>query len=522
VTPSETDNDTPRDAVEETRTDRAPLEAQGAGPEEAWVGRLRKVCEDIAAPEKRTTRHTEGWEKWKPLIDLDVKDLRFYSPQFGKWTLAKVDKPDKTGKVRARGPFFGFGLTVEVENKSDQVLQGDNIYVWVTFKSKTGERVCFADSGASRSWNPFAKKGKGAWSKEKAFSEWPLRPREVKRYTVTRTSCFTQLFVETEPTEIKAEVYMRFRPLGSDTVIAGPLQTFDRAGALLRGAPLAGSAGIQKVKTKKGPIPARALYTAGDRVLVLGDKKSGWIPIDKLAGVTPDSPLKTEALPATTAPFEKTYGSLTVKIDNWRTSGWRKHAGKLKQGHKMLTGDVEISVDTSSITAALQAAVDSSAAVVAAAEADVAAKSAALVGAEAALQGAAGTEAEGAFKEAVKAAKGELKAAGKAVKVAQKGASAAAKALAGGVSKFLKTQAKSVNCGSFKVDVGRKNLKQAKSSTLNKKTCKPLLAGETVKGTINFDLERWDLPFMVSFQGAGKVLQSHRIASGALAKILKD
>ncbi|MFT7623340.1 MAG: hypothetical protein ACI9WU_002523 [Myxococcota bacterium] len=527
VTPSELQR-VDRDAVaDESRFERKNIEVAealpGAGDDPSWMPRLRRVCEEVQEPEKRTTRHTEGWEAWQSKLDIQVKDLRLFSPSFSKWTVSSVGNEAKVDKVRARGPFYGYGLTVEVENKSDQVLSGDNIYVWVTYKSKTGERVCFADATANRSFNPFAKPKKSPWIKEKEFSEWPLRPNERKRYTVVRTSCFNSIFVETEPTEVTVEVYMRFRPLGGDKVIAGPLKTYKRDGELLRGMPLADQNKTRMLRARKAPVPVRALFTAADHVLVVADKKSKWVPFHNLVGVTPDSPLETVALPATPKDFSQQYGNLTLKIDNWGVSGWRDYAGLLKQGHKLLTADVEISVDTSSITQALQTTLNSANELVAAAQADVAAKEAGVSAAETVAASVAGTEAEAGAKAGIKAAKASLKTAQKALKAAAKGQKAATKSMAGGVSKFLKVQAKAIGCGSFKVDVGRGAAKPHKKlSTLTKKSCKPLLAGQTVKGKLAFDLSRWDLPFMVSWTGPGKTVQTHSIASKALAKILKD
>ena len=508
-----------RDSIAQNESQQG---GDGVAISDQTVKDLRKVCRDIEEPTSRATRHTDGWEKYKDNVKLTVKDFRLYSPYFKKWTLQKIDNPDKSGKVRHGGPYYGFGLTVEVENTGDEVLSGDNVYVWATFKSKTGERVCFGDAEANRSWNPFAKKGVGAWSKEKEYSEWPLRPQETKRYTVSRGSCFSSLFIETELTDVEVEVYSRFRPLGGDMVIAGPLKTFKRKGNLLRGVPLAGSAAIQRVKTKKGDIPARALYAAGDHVLVVGDKKSGWLPIASLAGVGPDSPLETDELPSKTKDYDKTTGALTLKIDGWKVESWRKYNGKLKQGHKMLSANVSISVDTSSVTAQLEASVAAAQTLQTNASVDLTTKETGLTVALASATAAAGTDGEAAAKAAIKAAKADIKTAKKALKNADKGLKGAQKAMGGGISKFLKEQIKAVGCGSFKVDVGRGKLKMHKDSTLNKKTCKPLASGESVTGRVRFDLQRWDLPFVLSWVGTGKALQTHRIASGNLAKILKD
>lgn len=512
--------------TDENRRTRQPIEVspamQGADGDAPWMRNLRAVCEAIESPEIRTTRHTENSGPWKSKIDLTVRDFHIYSPSFKKWTLAAVDKPDKLGKVRGKGPYFGFGLTVQVKNNSDEVLEGDNIYVWADFKSKTGKRTCFADASANRSWNQFAKKGAGAFVKEKEFSEWPLRPGETKRYTVSRSACFNSLFLESKPEEIKIEVYARFRPLGGDHVIVGPMETFERDGALLRGVPTADANAIVQLSGRKGPQPRRALFAAADHVLLTDGKKSAWTPTALLVSSGADRTPKTGTLPAAPEDLSKNYGSLTLKISNWRVVNWQKFAGILKQGHKMLTADVEISIDTSSVQTALEGAVNAAAAAQSAASTEVAAKEAGVAAAQATFDSVKGTDAEGGAKEALAAAKAELKGAKTGLKAADKGLKGAQKALAGGVSSFTKTQAKSVNCGSFKVDVGRKALKLHKVSTLNGKACKPLSGGETVKGTLRFDLERWDMPFVLSWQGPGKVLETHRIASESLATILKD
>jgi hypothetical protein len=226
-------------------------------------------------------------------------------------------------------------------------------------------------------------------------------------------------------------------------------------------------------------------------------------------------------LPATTESFSKTYGALSLKIDNWRTSGWGQHAGKLKQGQKMILPDVEITVDTSSVQSALEAAVAAATAQVTEAQVNKAAKDAALSAAETVLAAAKGTDGEADAKASVKAAKAEAKAAKKALKTAEKGQKKAEKAMGGGVSKFLKTQAKAVDCGSFKVDVGRSQIKAFKGS-MGKKQCKAILGGQPVKGTIMFALERWDMPFVLSWKSTGGGIQTHRIASASLGKILKD
>ena len=89
------------------------------------------------------------------------------------------------------------------------------------------------------------------------------------------------------------------------------------------------------------------------------------------------------------------------------------------------------------------------------------------------LAAAKGTDGAADAKASVKAA-WEAKAAKKALKTAEKGQKKAGKAMGGGVSKFLKTQAKAVDCGSFKIDVCRSQVKAFKGS-MGKKQCKAIL-----------------------------------------------
>jgi len=506
--------------------DRSPIEVSkpelpGVDVNSDVLGRLRSVCRDVEAPESRSKRTTEGSDKWKSKLKVVIKDFRLYSPNFKKWTLRKVDNSYKTGKVRHRGPFFGFGLTVEVTNQSSEVLGSDSVYVWATFQSKTGKRVCYAAADASRSWNPFANKGLGGWAKEKEFSEWPFRPKERKRYTITRSSCPVQMFLETDPTDVEVEVYASFRPLGAERVVTGPLTTLKRTGSLLRGVPMAGSSKIQQRITRKGVKAVQALYMMGDHVLIAEDKKTLWIPTDELAGNSPTKIPETEALPSTSASLTKTLGSLKLVINNWRVENWQKHAGKLKQGHKMVRADVAISIDSSSVQSQLQGAVEAAQQNVSSLRETVSVQQTTQMTQESMLAAMKGTDGEAAAKEAVKQAKKAVKTAQKALKQGGKALKKAEKNMGGGVSSFLKTQAKGVDCGSFKLDVGRKQLKPFKGS-MGKKDCKQLLGGMSVKGTISFDLERWDMPFLLSWQRTGGGVDSHRVASQALGTILKD
>jgi len=502
-------------------TEAHPMMTPGGDVNDEWLGRLRTVCRDIEAPESRKARKTSGSATWKDKVKVTVKDFRLYSPNFKKWTLAKVDNSFKSGSIRHRGPFYGYGLTVEMTNNSDQVLTGDSVYVWATFKSKTGERVCYAAADASRSWNPFAKKGLGAWEKEREFSEWPLRPGERKRYTVSRTSCPVQMFLESEPTDVSVEVYASFRPLGGDRVVAGPVVTLSRDGALLRGVPLADSAKVQQRIGRRGISAVKALYAAGDHVLISESKKVSWIPVAELAGRSPTSPLKTEALPSKTAPYSQQYGSLSIQIDNWRVEGWKSHAGKVKQGHKVVKADVSVSIDSSSVQQQLTKAVETAQSQLVSLQQAHTEKQAALEIGKTMLVAAKGTEGEGPAKAAVKEAQVELKQSKKVLKQAQKALKSAEKAMGGGLNSFLKTQAKAVDCGSFKLDVGRKQLKPMKGS-MGKKDCKVLTGGLPVTGTIAFDLERWDMPFLLMWKSTGGGIETHRVGSKSLGTILKD
>jgi hypothetical protein len=533
-----------RQPVEETRMKRGPiakLEAQVRRPVPGaaakglakWLKKVKKVC-DAVPPGEISTDPTPGWEKWKDLIVVDVKDYRIYSPQFKKWSLKKVDKSLKSGKVKRTG-WFGYGVTVEVENKSEEVLVSDQVRVKTTIKSATGERVCRQWAHQWRSWFPFAKKGQGAWIKEKQPSEWPLRPKERNRYTIVDGYCAPPMFMETEPVSVETEIYVSFTPLGGERVIAGPFKTFTRPGGLLRGVPLAGSAKIQQRITRKGVTPVQALYSVGDHVLVAEGKKSFWIPLDQLAGTGPDNPPATEPLPASTADYNKEVGKLTLKIDNWRVWSWRKFGklradmlgqGKkvkskpLKQGHRLLLADVNISIDSSAVQSTLEDAVKIAQERVTSQTTALSEKQTALDNANATLTAAKATPTEGDAKAAVNQAKADLKTAKGGLKQAKKALKSAEKAMGGGVKSFLKSQAKAVSCKSFVLDVGRRKIKE-RSGSLGKK-CKQLLGGATVKGVITFDLERWDMPFLLTWKGTGGALQTHRVASHAIGKILKD
>ena len=514
--------DAPRPVVV-TAEAAAPAEMPAPGAELAappWVGKVIQLCEEVKKPERKE-RTTEGWQVWQDRIDVKVKDFRLYSPLFRNWVLAKVDDDAKTTKIKHRGPFFGYGMTVEVTNNSDQVLLGDTVYVWATFTSKTGERVCFAKASEERAWNPFANKGEGGWVREKEYSEWPLRPTERKRYNVAADDCFAAMFLETELTNVKVEAYVGFRPMGAEAVVMGPVATFDRPGALLRGLPVAEASRTLQRVTRKGLSAVTGLLSVGSHVLVSAEKKVEWIGAGEILGLGPNNPIQTTTLPATAPAFTKTYGSLSLRISDWKVQNWIELGGKLKQGHKLLTAQVDISVDTSKVTAELEAAVNAASAALATAESTYGLKSQAADQAKEAEKAAKGTEGYAEAKAAAKAAKAEAKTAKKALKSAQKVMKSAQKALGKGVSGFLKAQAKAVDCGSFQVDVGRKALKPTKDS-FGSKTCKALTAGVPVSGRLAFDLERWDMPFVLKWKGPGKAYVTHVIASQALARIPKE
>jgi|GEM_PF-6088758 hypothetical protein len=497
-------------------------DAAAANAEPPWKTKLRDACYSMSRRrvKRPNATSTAGW--WKDKVDLQVKDLRVYSPFFRKWSLLKVDNPDKSTSVRHSGPYFGYGLTVEVTNKSQQVLENDAIYVWAEFKSRTGKRGCFAVSNDDRSWNPLVKKRRsdvrGGWIKEREYSEAPMRPGERKRYTISNNACFSSMFLETDPTDVKIEVFFRFWPVGSGLVVMGPMETYNRPAQMLRGVPLAGASRTMQLVSRKKVTPIRAWYMAGDHFLALEDKKARWIPWVSTKGSGGLNLPKLGAWPKTTPAYEKTFGAVTLKISGWRFSSWHKMDGKLKQGHKLLSAKVDLSVDTSSVTQQLEGTVNAANTKLTEAQTDLSVKQAAADGAKAAYDAAKGTEGADAAKDKMKETKADLKLSKKNIKAAQKTAKAAQKAMGGGVTAFLKNALKAVDCGSFRVDVGRKQLRPAKGS-LDKKGCKPLLGGQSVSGYLMFDLERWDLPFILSWKGMGGGLQAIPLASEALATI---
>lgn len=511
----------PRPGQEEVADEIEGDEESSGGEEPAWADRLRALCKEIDKP-KEVERGTAGADAWKNKLAVSVEDVRVFSPDFGRWTLHAVSASNMVQSIRRRGASYGIGMTVEVENKSDEVLTGDDVYAWATFSAEAGNRVCFAAARAERSWDPFAGKEKaGGWVQDRDPSEQPLRPGERKRYVVYAGDCLPRLFREAGPTKISIDVYLRFRTMAGEAVIVGPMASFERPGGLLRGMPVAAAAQNVLRLTKKAPESARALYMVGDHVLIAQEKSTSWVPLHDLGGFTPDSPPALADLPATSAPYRQTFGSLTVSVGGWKVEGWRTLNGDVAKGHRRMTADVELSIDTVAVQAALTAAVDEARNQVKAAEADAAKADAAAAAAGEAAAAAKGTD---GFKDAKAAAGNAKKAAGaakKAVKSAQSSLGKAEKALKSGVSAFLKTEAKAIDCGSFRVDVGRTVLRPERGS-VDAGACKALIAGESVIGQITFDLERWDVPFTFTWTGSDRVLRVHSVASAALAAIPKD
>jgi hypothetical protein len=253
--------------------------------------------------------------------------------------------------------------------------------------------------------------------------------------------------------------------------------------------------------------PVRLLYAAGDHVLVARDRSLSWVPALSVGGHTPATPPAVSALPETTGGVERTYGNLTINLDNWKITNWTDAAGKVSHGHRLLSVDATIGIDTSTITMTLLQAVEQARQNLTIAEATLAEKQA--------LFDAASASPDAAAK---KQAQSNLKAAQKGIKDGQKALSSTEKSLTGGVQKFLLEQTKAIDCGSFTLDTGRKTLKPKKGS-LTRKSCNPLKAGQPVSAQLHFELERWDVPFVISWKGPGNSLQFARVASKKLASI---
>lgn len=516
--------DTPIERAEESPSelDRRPVEVAevtpletGAGEAE-WLPRLRRVCEEVGDPKDWTKRQTDGWEPWKDKLALTVVDARLHSPAFKTWGLASVDDPAKWAPVRHAGPFFGLGLTIEVENTSTSVLQSDDIYVWATLETNAGQHTCFADAKAARSWDPFAKKGAGGWVTEKSYPEWPFRPKEKKRYVVYQPSCFSSVEMEGGPKSLKVEVYSRFRPLGGELVIAGPLAVIEQAGDTLRAAPLA-EPGAKVTLGGKKPVEVRQWAVSGDQVLVDDGKKASWVPYSSIVGMTPGKLPTTVTAPDAAPEFNETLGTSALIIKDWQLAGWRTQGGAVALGHKVVSANVAIAIDSSAFQKTMDQAVADAQTAATTAAGQVAIKQAEVDGAKAVAASSAGTESETAAKDTLSAAEDALAEAVKAQKAADGAVAAASKALASGLAGYLKAQAAQVDCGSFLLDVGRAQLKPRKGS-FGSAECKALLAGTPVAGVVSFDLERWDTPVALVWKGSAG-LKVHLVASKAIGDV---
>ncbi len=511
----------PRAPAEPVVAESLPFgSAAGAAETSAILEALRGLCRQLDTP-AADERATAGSEAWKTKFAVDVRDFRLYSPEFRAWTLASVDNPERTSTVRQRGPFFGFGLTVEVENRGDAVVTGDNVWVWATYTFAGGKQVCFARADAERSFDPHANKGAGAFIRERDVPEWPFRPGERKRYTVTETSCPTLLLAELQPSDVTLELYLRFVVPGGDPLVVGPLATLQRKGGLLRGLPLAEAARAVQHTTKKGSEAMTAHYATGDRLLAAAGKTLAWLPVAEFKGFTPDKPPPLAELPAATPEFSRNYGGLAVAIRNWQVSGWRALKGAVALGHRVVEADVSLSIDAAAVQQTLQAALQAAQGRLGEAQKAATAAGQALATAETQAGAAKGSPGEAAAKDAAGAAKAALKAAEKAQKDAEKALKDAEKNLTGGVAAFLKEQAKAIDCGSFRLDVAHGQLKPMKDS-FGSKECKALLAGQPAAGRLRFDLQRWDMPFALVWKGPGGEIQVYPVASGTLAKVLAD
>lgn len=482
--------------------------------------RMLDLCSRL--PESHApARESDGWEIWKDRLSVRVRDFRLYSPRFKKWTLLAVDSDVKTRTVSHSGAGHGFGLTVELTNDSGRLLLYEQAVAWATYSGSLGERVCFAESDSDRTWNPYGKKGKGEWVKQKTASEQPFRPGERKRYTLAGVGCIDGVFAEGGVSAVKVDVYLRFATSDGKPVVAGPLVSFERKGGQLTGLPVVSPSTEVKILGRKGLEDGTALYLASDRVLVKHDKRVAWVSIGQVFGATPYTPLATAELPATTAPFSTTYGGVTLSITDITTENWNRLAGAVGQGHKLVTAKVELAIDTAVVEAELAAAVALAETQFADLEAEMGIREAGLEVARDELAAAGDAAAEKKAREGIKTAALELKQAKGLAAKAAKAVTAAKKALAGGVAKYLKVQAKAVDCSSFRLEVGRTSLKPLKGS-LDSKACVALANGEPVSGVMKFELERWDTPYAVTWKLAGGKADTYPVASKALGKIFVE
>jgi len=481
------------------------------------VGQLKRLCDEMDGIARVPALETEGWQAWKDKLAVTVKDFRLYSPQFRQWRLQAVGSESKTSVVRHSGTFFGFGLVVELENRSDDVLLREGVIVRTTYLPGNDFRVCYAESNSSRTWDPMANKGKGGWVKEKQASEKPFRPQERKRYSVQATECIEPQFIENGIESIRVEVYFRFVTAEGKAVVAGPLKTLERPGQLLWGLAVGPASKAQKRKRRSGLEDVQAFYLLADRVYATGAGRPGWVALDQLEGVTPEAFPAHESLPDRVAALSKVYGALTLSLTEPALQNPRDVGRAAGLGHRLLSFAVGISIDKSNVESQLETAVREARAGQAAARAVVSEKVNAVAAGKAEFAAASNKAAESVAKAKIKTAAVELKAARKAVLAANRAVKAAKKATTGGVGAFLKAQAQILDCGSFVLDVGRATLKPLKGS-MDRKQCQALLRGEAVTGKLEFDLGRWDLPFVITWNAGGAV-EAFGVASKEFAVI---
>jgi len=299
------------------------------------------------------------------------------------------------------------------------------------------------------------------------------------------------------------------------------MKTIEQTGGLLRGLPIASESHAQQLKKRKAPEAVKALFIAGDHVMIQKAKKVSWVPMGNLVGLNPQNLPKLASVPADPPALAKDYGKLKITVDGWNVMGWQKVNGLVKQGHKLVSAKVSVSIDSADVTSSLEAALAAANQTLAAAQADAGLKDGLLEAAKATYDGVRGTEAEAGAKTELNSAKQQAKMAKGVLRAAQKGVSSATRAMAGGVSSFIKSQAKNVNCGSFRLEVGRKSVKPRKGS-FGSKNCRQLSGGQPVSGIVWFDLERWDMPFALTWKGPGGAIQVHNVQSDKLGSILKD
>jgi len=506
-----------RDLEEKLQGCEQAAAAGRSGLDRAFETRLRGLCESLAAPAAGDGRQSPGWEGWRDKLKLRVRDYRVWVPLFKDWSLLKVDSDTRYDRRGHKTGRYGFGMTVDVENASTEILHHDGVLAWVTFTTDAGPRVCLAESSSSRTWAPFRNKSKGEWIAQKGLSERPFRPGEKKRYVLHRNDCLDALVVEQGVKEIGADVYFRFATREGGFVTAGPLASMVREGTVLQGAPLAGAPVTVARKTRKGTTSALAWYLAGDRFMVRTRKGTDWLPVDELPGVDPLALPPLARLPQAPASLDAKYGSLSLRVEEWTLTNWEDLKGAVGQGHKLLTATVTIAIDSSRIKEELEAAVTRAGDRLLEMQADIAVKESALEAARAGLD--SGDEASRkAAKAAVEAAASQLKASRQGLAAAKKNLKAVEKTSRGGVDAFLKTQVANLDCGSFALDVGRRVLKPEKGS-INKKACASLSSDGKVTGKVAFELRRFDVPFALTWKGPRSEIEVYPVASHRTARI---